>query len=255
MIDVKNISKEYQVKDKKNKSCTLEVLQNIDFTFEDNHIYSLIGESGSGKSTLSRLLTYIEKPTKGKIFINNTELSSLSKKQLRMMRTNVQMVLQDASSALDPRQTVYNIIAESIRNLTDIDGSSEKDFIENLIEKVELPKQTMHSYPTELSGGQQKRVCIARAMSVSPQFVVFDESVSGLDVIVRKKVLDLLLKLQREYKSTYLFITHDIDVAIYMSRDIMVMKNGKIVEHITDLKSYSDFQHEYSKMLIKSQLN
>lgn len=250
MINVKNISKQYHIKD----TSTLEVLKNINFTFEDNHIYSLIGESGSGKSTLSRLLTYIEKPTTGKIYIDNRELSGLSKKQLRRMRANVQMVLQNASSALDPRQKVYHIIAESIRNLTDITRNDEKKYIENMIEKVELPNKVLDSYPNELSGGQQKRVCIARAMSVSPQFIVFDESVSGLDVIVRKKVLDLLLRLQREYKSTYLFITHDIDVAIYMSRDILVMKNGEIVEHVPNLKSYKDFRHDYSKMLIKSQL-
>jgi ABC-type glutathione transport system ATPase component len=233
---------------------TLTVLKNISFTFEDNHISSLIGESGSGKSTLSRLLTYIEKPTSGEIYIDNRQLSRLSNRQLRRMRANVQMVLQNASSALDSRQKVYDIIAESIRNLTNINRSDEKKYIENMMEKVELSNKVLYAYPNELSGGQQKRVCIARAMSVSPRFIVFDESVSGLDVIVRKKVLDLLLRLQKEYKSTYLFITHDIDVAIYMSRDILVMKDGDIVEHVPKLESYKDFEHEYSKMLIKSQL-
>jgi ABC-type glutathione transport system ATPase component len=253
MIDVKNVSKEYKIKDIAEKSVSIEVVKNVTFTLEENKCYSLVGESGSGKSTLSRLLTYIEKPTKGEIWIDNKNITTLNKKQLRQMRSDVQMVLQDGKSALDPKQRIYDSIAEPIRNLTNIDKQNEREFIENLLEKVQLPMKTLDMLPGELSGGQQKRVCIARAMCVSPKFVVFDESVSGLDVIVRKKVLDLLLKLQEEYKSTYLFITHDMDAALYMSRNILVMKNGQILEKVSGLKSYNDFNHEYSISLLKSQ--
>lgn len=253
MIDVRNVSKRYEMKDKRGRCIPIEAVKNVTFTLKENNIYSLVGESGSGKSTLSRLLTYIEKPTKGQIWIDNKNITTLNRKQLRQMRSDVQMVLQDGKSALDPRKTIYECIAEPIRNLTNIDKQHEREFIENLLYKVQLPVKTIDMLPGELSGGQQKRVCIARALCVSPKFVVFDESVSGLDVIVRKKVLDLLLKLQKEYKSTYLFITHDIDAAIYMSRHILVMKNGEIIEKVSGLESFNDFKHEYSISLIKSQ--
>lgn len=252
MIDVKNVSKKYKIKDRRGRSVSIDAVKNVTFTLEDNKCYSLVGESGSGKSTLSRLLTYIEKPTKGEIWIDNKDITKLNKKQLCQMRSDVQLVLQDGKSALDPKQKIYNSIAEPMRNLTNINKQHQREFIENLLHKVQLPMKILDMFPGELSGGQQKRVCIARAVCVSPKFIVFDESVSGLDVIVRKKVLDLLLKLQQEYSSTYLFITHDIDAALYMSRHILVMKNGEMVEQVSGLKSYTDFNHEYSISLIKS---
>lgn len=252
MVNVKNISKQYKIKEKRGTPIYIDAVRDMTFALESNKIYSLIGESGSGKSTLSRLLTYIEKPTTGKIWIDSKEVTSLRKKQLIKMRSDIQMVFQDGKSALDPRQKIYDSIAEPIRNLTNINKNQEREVIEDLIDKVELPINILNMLPNELSGGQQKRILIARAMSVCPKFIVFDESISGLDVIIRKRILDLLLKLQQEYKSTYLFVTHDIDAALYMSNNIMVMKKGALVEKALGIKSCNDFNHEYSRKLINS---
>ncbi len=252
MLKVKKLYKQYIKKDRKGKKTIINAVDSVSFNLEENKSYSLVGESGSGKSTLARLITYIEKPTKGKIEINDEDLSKMSKKILRMKRADFQMVMQDGQSSLDPRIKIYDSIAEPLRNFKKLHKNEEKSRVEELMKKVELPLELLDRRPYELSGGQQKRVCIARAISVDPKFIVFDEAVSGLDVTVRKKVLDLLLKLRKELKSSYLFITHDIDVAMYMSNNISIMKSGRIVEEIQDVKSFNDFKHAYSKMLIKS---
>lgn len=236
MLRATNLYKQYTVKDMKGKKTIIEAVNNVSFVLEENKSYSLVGESGSEKSTLARLITYIEKPTRGEIKIDNQDISKMSKKDLRIKRAGVQMVMQNGQSSLDPRIKIYDSIAEP------------------LIRIVELPLEVLNRLPHELSGGQQKRVCIARAISINPKFIVFDEAVSGLDVTVRKKILDLLLKLRNEIKSTYLFITHDIDAALYMSKNIFTMKDGKIVEYIDNITSFKDFRHDYSRVLIKSLL-
>lgn len=254
MLRVSNLYKQYTVKDKKGKKTIVKAVDNVSFILQENKSYSLVGESGSGKSTLARLITYIERPTKGEIKFNCQYISKMSKKKLRMKRADFQIVMQDGQSSLDPRIRIYDSIAEPIRNFENINKKEEMQRVETLIKKVELPLEILDRLPHELSGGQQKRICIARAISVNPKFIVFDEAVSGLDVTVRKRILDLLLRLRDKTQSSYLFITHDIDVAMYMSKNIFIMKDGKIVEKIEDIKSFKNFTHDYSKTLIKSLL-
>lgn len=252
MLELDNVCKHYISKNKQGRKTILQAVNGVFMVFQENRTYALVGESGSGKSTLARLITCIEKPTKGQITMDGQMLSSMNRKQLRKKRADFQMVMQDGFSSLDPRMTIYNSIAEPIRNFEHMTKKEEQKRVEALMEKVELPLSMLKRLPHQLSGGQQKRVCIARAISINPRFIVFDEAVSGLDVTVRKKILDLLLALRKDMGSTYLFITHDLDVAVYMSRDIMVMKDGVIVEQIHQLKSFKDFQHDYSRMLIKA---
>lgn len=254
MLEVKELCKQYTGRDKKGRKTTIQAVDNVSFIVERNKSYALVGESGSGKSTLARLITHIEMSTSGQIKIDNKDMAKMGKRELRMKRADFQMVMQDGQSSLDPRIKIYDSIAEPIRNFSSVNKKEEKEKIENLIQKVELPLEVLNRFPHELSGGQQKRICIARAISVRPKFIIFDEAVSGLDVTVRKKILDLLLRLRNELKSTYFFITHDIDVAMYIAKNILVMKDGKIVEQIENIKSFSDFKHEYSQMLIKSLL-
>lgn len=252
MLRVNNLCKQYIVKDKKGKKTIVKAVDNVSFILEENKSYSLVGESGSGKSTLARLITFIEKPTKGEIEIDFQDISKMSKKRLRMKRAEFQMVMQDGQSSLDPRIRIYDSIAEPIRNFENIDKKEERQRVKTLIAKTELPLEILERLPHELSGGQQKRVCIARAISINPKFIVFDEAVSGLDVTVRKNILNLLLRLRDKIQSSYLFITHDIDVAMYMSKNIFIMKDGEIVEQIKNIKSLKNFRHDYSKLLIKS---
>ena len=252
MLEIIDLCRDYYGKNKNNKIIKVEAVKNVSILFEENKSYCLVGESGSGKSTLAKLIVGIEKPTKGKIIFKNKDLFKMSKEELRMIRSDIQMVFQDSYSALNPRMTIYNCIAEPIRNFESLNGKEKIKKIEKLIKQVELKINMLDKLPNQLSGGQQKRVCIARAIAANPRFIVFDESVSGLDVTVRKKILDLILKLRKDTKSTYIFITHDIDVAFYMSDNIMVMKEGNIIEHISEMKSLNDFKHEYSKSLINS---
>ena len=176
----------------------------------------------------------------------------MNTRELRNKRADIQMVMQDGQSSLDPRLKIYDSIAEPLRNFLKISKREEKRRVEALISKVELPLAMLDRLPHQLSGGQQKRVTIARAISINPKFIVFDEAVSGLDVTVRKKILDLLLRLRDESASSYLFITHDIDVAMYMARNILIMKDGTIVEQLGNISSLTEFKHDYSKVLIRS---
>ena len=248
---VKNLSKTYTSKNRKGKNTQITSVKNVSFVIENKECYSLVGESGSGKSTLARLLTGIEKPTSGEVLINNENIANMKKKRLRSFRSQLQLVMQDGQGSLNPRMKVYDIIAEPLKNFLKLSKTQEQQRIKQLLKQVELPTEFVNRYPHELSGGQQKRVCIARAISIKPQLIVFDEVVSGLDTTIKKKILDLLINLRQQTSCSYLFITHDIDVAIYMSKNILVMKNGEIVEQVKNIKSFADFKHEYSKMLIQ----
>lgn len=252
MIQVKELSKRYTIREANGRKAILEAVRQVSFTLADGTGYALVGESGSGKSTLARMLAGIERPSGGEIWLGDRNLAALKGRALRLARADFQMVLQNSRSALDPRRTVYESMAEPIRCLMPLGKQKEREAILELAEKVQLPAVLLDRLPHELSGGQQQRVCIARALSVSPQFIIFDESVSGLDVTVRKQILDLILRLKREERCIFLFITHDIDVALYMAENIFVMKEGSIVEHIVHAGSYSDFTHEYSRTLIEA---
>lgn len=253
MIELKNLSKRYITKDRHGRKIQVDALKQVSLTLSNHTSYALVGESGSGKSTLARLLVCVERPSCGEIWFNGENVAGMRPKALRLKRTEIQMVLQNAQSSLDPRLRVYDSIAEPVRCLTRIDKSDERKRILEIAEKVQLSPSLLMRLPHELSGGQQKRACIARAMSVSPKFIIFDESVSGLDVTVRKQILDLILQLNKDgWLSMFLFITHDIDVALYMADNIFVMKDGSIIEQIENTASYADFSHDYSKMLIES---
>lgn len=253
MIELKNISKSYITRDRHGKKISVDALRQVSLSLDNHTSYALVGESGSGKSTLARMLACVEGPTSGEIWFDGNNIASMHPKELRLKRTEFQMVLQNAQSSLDPRLRVYDSIAEPIRCLTRMDRMDERKKVLEIIEKVQLSPSMLTRLPHELSGGQQKRVCIARAMSVSPKFIIFDESVSGLDVTVRKQILDLILQLNKEgWLSMFLFITHDIDVALYMADNIFVMKDGTIIEQVKNAASYADFHHEYSRILIES---
>jgi ABC-type glutathione transport system ATPase component len=253
VIEVTDLSKRYIVKDRHGKKVSIDALKQTVFCLDDHAAYALVGESGSGKSTLARLLMCVERPTSGEIWFDGKNITAMCPEKLRQRRAEFQMVFQNAQSSLDPRCKVYDSIVEPLRCLAPVDRTTERKRILELADAVQLTASLLERLPHELSGGQQKRVCIARAMSVSPKFIIFDESVSGLDVTIKKQVLDLILRLYKEgWLNMFLFITHDIDVALYMAKKIYVMKDGAIVERVENAFSYADFSHSYSKLLIES---
>ena len=250
MMTCCQLSKSYPAFDKGRK--TIGVVKDITFTLEVNQSYALVGESGSGKSTLARLLCGIEKPDSGQVLWNGLNLSALSAIEMRPLRKDIQLVLQDSVSTLDPRMRIEKTIAEPLECLFSEEKGTIKRMVMQMAERVGLSENQLHRFPHELSGGQLKRVSLARALIVSPKLIVFDESTSGLDVTIRKQILDLLLDIKQREECTFLFITHDLDVALYMANHVFVMKDGQIVERVQDVSGFDSFQHEYSRLLISS---
>lgn len=252
MIETRNLTKTYWGQARDGRKRSFDAVKDINIQIPKGQFCALVGESGSGKSTLSRLLSGLIPPTQGDVFLDGESITMKKKKGNKSLCKRLQLVLQDGKSVLDPRYTVYQCIAEPIRNLSDLSKEEERQRVAALMEQMELPQSLGTRKPHELSGGQQKRVCIARALACEPEVVIFDEAVSGLDVVVRKTILDLLKSLHRQKNATYLLITHDIDVALYMAKRIFVMKEGRIVEDVWYQGDIRAFRHPYSKMLLQA---
>ena len=252
MIKVNNLSKEFHEQGTSNE---LLAVDHVDFTIQNGSFCALVGESGSGKSTLAQLMCGLLGPSSGEVLFEGKNISLCRGKQKQVLRSKIQLILQDGKGAMDPRFTVYQIIAEPIRNFRKLSKKEEEREINDLLTMMELPEEIKLRKAHELSGGQQKRVCIARALAAQPDVLIFDEAVSGLDVLVRKHILDLLKRLHQERKMTCFFITHDLDVALYLADRVMVMRCGKIIEDRTFHGSTDCFTHPYTKLLLHSLLH
>ena len=247
MIKITNIEKTF-VRDK----IKIQAVKPLTFELEEGDVLSLVGESGSGKTTLSRILSGLLPPDNGKVSINGLDVYAV--KDRRELYKNMQLVMQNSAFALNPMMTIYECIAEPLRNILKLSKSEIDQRVEELLEQIELPKEILTRKPRQLSGGQQKRVCIARAIGVRPKFIVFDEAVTGLDVVIKKQIMELLVKLQKEENLTYLFISHDLEIALYLANKIFVMKEGEIVERVNYKGNVNCFEHEYSKQLVRISL-
>ncbi len=213
----------------------------------------LVGESGCGKTTLGRSILRLIEPTSGQIHFDGKEITSLPAKELRELRRRMQIIFQDPYSSLNPRMTIGDIITEPM--VIHQIGETKKrryDMASELLHKVGLQGDHLNRYPHEFSGGQRQRICIARALSLKPEFIICDESVSALDVSVQAQVLNLLLDLQEELDLTYIFISHDLSVVKYISDEVCVMKHGKIVELSSADDIYKRPQQEYTKSLLEA---
>jgi len=230
-----------------------KAVDDVSFEIYKGETIGLVGESGCGKTTLSRAILQLTKPTSGKIILDGADLSSLHSKQLRSIRKDLQIVFQDPYGSLNPRITIGSAIGEPLKVhgiLTE--KNKRKERVIELLQKVNLDANGYNKYPHEFSGGQRQRICIARALALNPSFLVFDESVSALDVSVRAQVLNLLNDLKKEFGFTAIFISHDLSVVHYISDRIMVMNKGKIIETGTADEIYYSPQNEYTKKLISA---
>jgi len=251
LIEVKGLRKDYPLKTGLFKRSIFSAVKGADFSLHKGRTLGVVGESGSGKTTVGMMLTRLTDATAGSIMFEGIDLAKLSAAQMRVYRSRIQIIFQNPYASLNPRFTVGQILMEPMRihSIGKDDGERALRAVA-LIEKVGLPAEAFGKYPHEFSGGQRQRIAIARCLTMQPEIIVCDESVSALDVSVQATVLNLLLDLQEEFGLTYVFISHDLAVVKYMADDILVMNQGEIVERGSSDDIYNRPQHAYTRQLL-----
>ncbi|ASJ53897.1 dipeptide/oligopeptide/nickel ABC transporter ATP-binding protein [Brevibacillus formosus] len=248
LLEVKHLYKTYEY--------GVEVLRDVNLTLEKKQCVGLVGESGCGKSTLARCLLHIERIDQGSILFQGTPLHNKSERSIRPYRKHIQTVLQNPSAALNPKLKIKDSLIDpysqfgSQTRLNHFQYTSEKAFVAQLLEAVELPVGLADRYPHELSGGQKQRVTIARAISIEPDIIILDEPTASLDVLSQAAILRLLNGLREQLGISYLFISHDLSAVYTMSQKILVMRDGIIVDQCKKEDLFSAERHTYTKELI-----
>ncbi|WP_107943630.1 dipeptide ABC transporter ATP-binding protein [Metasolibacillus sp. FSL H7-0170] len=230
----------------------VKALDGVSFTVYEGETVSIVGESGCGKSTTGRAILRLEEPTEGVVEFQGTDLTKISKGEMRKFRKDLQIIFQDPYASINPRQTVASVLNEAMQIQNVLPTNQRRARIEELLETVGLRPYQADRYPHEFSGGQRQRIGIARALSVNPKLIICDEAVSALDVSIQAQVLNLLEELQNEYGLTYLFISHDLGVVRHISDRIIVMYLGKIVEIADKVSLFENPQHPYTKALLSA---
>ena len=226
----------------------VEILKKLDFDIPARSVTGIVGESGSGKSTLGRALVRLLEPIAGSIVFDGQDITHLPEPKLRPLRRNLQMIFQDPMSSLNPRRTIGSIIAAPLKHNRIADNLDGR--VTEALNRVGLPESFSRRYRHELSGGQRQRVGIARALALSPKFVLADEIVSGLDVSTQAQILTLLERLAGEMGLTVAFISHDLSVVRRLCKQVIVMRNGEIVEAGPTDALFAAPQHAYTRELI-----
>jgi len=233
----------------------VKAVDGLNITIRAGHTVGVVGESGSGKSTLGYALLRLLNG-QGDIVFKDQNISTFGRKDMTPLRRNMQVVFQDPFGSLSPRMSVAEIIGEGLKvHHKDLSPSQRDEMVVNALRDVHLDPDTRHRYPHEFSGGQRQRIAIARAMVLGPDFVVLDEPTSALDVSVQAQIVDLLRELQEKNNLAYLFISHDLRVVRAMAHDLLVMKNGVVVESGPATQIFENPQHEYTKTLLEAALN
>ncbi|PWB55988.1 MAG: dipeptide/oligopeptide/nickel ABC transporter ATP-binding protein [Anaerolineales bacterium] len=254
ILEIQKVNKHYPIREGFfNKQVGLkQVVNSVSFTIEDGETVALVGESGCGKSVLLRTIIGLERPTDGKVLFRNKEIHKMDKRETNGFRKKVQLIFQNAFTALHPRFTIEQSMEEVLILTGMKDPKKRKQAINDTLLKVGLDPIYRFRYPEQLSGGQCQRVIIARALVEQPDLILADEPISSLDVSLQAQVLNLLMDLQEEYKMSMLFVAHDLAVVRQMSSKIMIMYAGTILESGPSWEIYNNPQHPYTKILLKS---
>mgnify|MGYP002794342044 CR=1 FL=1 len=247
LLEVKNLRTEF----KRDKTWVTAV-NNVSFSIQPGEILGLVGESGCGKSTTGKLIDHLITPDSGEIWFEGKEISKLSEKDMRPLRSDIQMVFQDPYGSLNPRMKVQDLIGEPLLIHTNMSAGERLKKVHELLGTVGLSPSHGERYPHEFSGGQRQRIGIARALTVQPKLIIADEPVSALDVSIQAQVLNLLQQLQKEFNLTYLFISHDLSVVEMISDRIGVMYLGTIVETAPKKELYANPRHPYTRALLSA---
>ena len=231
---------------------TVKAVDGISFEIKGRENLGLVGESGCGKSTAARVILQLLKATSGKVYFKEQEITSISSEDLRKRRPQMQMIFQDPQDSLNPRMTVGSIISEPMFEHQRLKVKQRRERVEQLLDSVGLDPYVTNRYPHEFSGGQRQRIGIARALALSPDFIICDEPIAALDVSIQAQVINLLEDLQEEYGLTYLFISHDLSMIRHISDRVAVMYLGRIVELASSQELYSNPLHPYTKALLSA---
>ncbi|MFH1103475.1 MAG: dipeptide ABC transporter ATP-binding protein [Actinomycetota bacterium] len=230
----------------------VKAVDDVDLEIFPGETVGLVGETGCGKTTLARVITKLHETTAGKLEFDGEDYTRYSRRQMRPLRRQMQIIFQDPYASLNPRKTVGSIIGDPYRIHSVVPKDQIKTSVQGLMERVGLNPEHYNRYPHEFSGGQRQRVGVARALALTPRLIVCDEPVSALDVSIQAQILNLLEDLQREFNLTYLFIAHDLSVVRHVSDRIVVMYLGKVAEIAPQADLYRDPKHPYTGTLLSA---
>ncbi len=248
ILEVKNLKKYFET-----PKGTLHAVDDVSFTIGRGKTLGVVGESGCGKSTTGRAILRIIEPTSGQVLFEGEDVGKKSRKEMRKIRTQMQIIFQDPFSSLNPRKTVSETIAEPLRLNRIVTGKKARmERVLEIMEIVGLAERLINSYPHELDGGRRQRIGIARALALNPKFIVCDEPVSALDVSIQAQILNLMDELQEKMGLTYMFITHDLSVVHYFADDIAVMYLGRLIEKAPASELFKNPIHPYTQALLSA---
>ena len=248
ILEVQNLCKYFNV----GKNTTLKAVDDVSFVIKKGETLGLVGESGCGKTTCGRTILKLYDQTAGQVIFNGEDISKFNKKETLSFKKNAQMIFQDPYSSLNPRMTIYEIVAEGLNVHFNLSKKEKSKKVDEILYSVGLTKSFGNRFAHELSGGQCQRVGIARALIVEPQLIVCDEPISALDVSIQAQIVNLLIKLQKELDLTYLFISHDLSMVRHISHRIGVMYLGSLVELCDSEKLFNHTLHPYTQILLSA---
>ena len=230
-----------------------QAVKDFNLEIEDKEFIIFVGPSGCGKSTLGRTIIRLYEPTSGEVIFEGEDVAKKSRKEMRALREEMQFIFQDPYSSLNPRMTVFNILAEPLIAHGKFKRGPELDaYVKNLMDRCGLPSYYCYRYPHQFSGGQRQRIGIARSLALDPSFIICDEPVSALDVSIQSQIINLMKDMQEEKNISYIFISHDLSVVKHISDRVGVMYHGKLVELAPSEELYSNPVHPYTKTLLSA---
>lgn len=253
ILEVKHLKKYFPLKKGRTKETDpcVKAVDDISLDLYEGETLGLVGESGCGKSTLGRTILRLHEPTSGEVIFRGEDVAKKSRKEMRKLREDMQFIFQDPYSSLNPRMTVFNILAEPLIAHGKFKRGPELEaYVKDLMAKCGLPPYYCYRYPHEFSGGQRQRIGIARSLALNPSFIICDEPVSALDVSIQSQILNLMMDMQEEKNISYIFISHDLSVVKHISDRVGVMYLGSLVELGDKEEIFNNPQHPYTRALM-----
>jgi len=248
ILNVKNLKKYFVT-----QQGIVKAVNDIDFSIKEGEIFGLVGESGSGKSTVAYTIVGLYKPTEGEISYRNQDISNESKKRSKELKKEIQIVFQDPGTSINPTRSIYQILELPLRVHAIVNNHKDRtDKVKELLKMVELPENYIYKYPQMIGGGERQMISIARALATNPSLVLLDEPTSALDVSIQAKIISMLIKLQKDFNLSYLFITHDLSLMRNVASSVAIMYLGKICENASSTEFFRNPLHPYTQMLLSS---